>query len=278
MNASEEQKEEQRVEQHEEQYNLDHPEDPYYDAHLKEFQNEQRTDLNYNDCLFVVSIMMIIMAMISIINIYIDTIMLFVSEETFDSILCLSLIIAIWDSPKRVGSFAYIWGFLFACGVTATTYRIMYRVKNDEAIFFAINAIIHGITAVYLRSSMTGFTSVAFIMALLEYNIRQCFMKNRDNFHYVPMIITSCIITTVGTCYKIIVLNKHDKFFNFTHFAYFEQFLSNMLWMGPSTCYFTFLEFCSYSNSSNHYVGNNIFVISWSLIILLLSYYHNIPQ
>ena len=126
--------------------------------------------LTFSNFLFVLSIGMIISAVIWLFGIYFMTIIILMPIQLIELILYTGLITLVTYSPTIFGDMAYVWAMLFTCGITATTVLTGYRTKLDSPTLFNFaNMCIHGVVALYTKSSMTGFLSVCLLMALIGF-------------------------------------------------------------------------------------------------------------
>ena len=241
--------------------------------------------ITFSNFMSVLSIIMIVSASIWLFGIYFAEIIAQLSLQTIEFSLYAILSGAIFFSNRLFHpETTFIWGLLFACGLTATTFLTVYRINNvnvntNVSHFNFANMLIHGITGVYLNSSLISAVSVMFLMTLLgfEFGFGPGYVAVGYSHHNRGLIpsatFASGVVTAMGT---FIRLNKSsvDKISN-----RFNVFVPGMLWFGPFVFFVSLLIMSSSLYSSNReYVNNNIITLLLSLVAIFIGTVYNIPQ
>lgn len=204
--------------------------------------------LTFSNFTFVISIMMIVSTVVWLFGLYFIQIIATMPLQLIEIALYGFLSLGIHQAPVLFGNLAYIWGLLFAFGLTATTVLTGARTKTGNiTLLDFVNMLIHGFVGVYLESKMICFVSVMFLMSLIGFNERH------EEKNIAPSAtFASAIVTFLGCYFKLHPIETLDLF------------VPGMLWLGPFVFYISLLIMSSlyYHNKfSPAYTNMNIITI-----------------
>lgn len=234
--------------------------------------------LSFSNFIFTISIVMIVAASCWLFGLYFVPIIAYVPINVIECVLYVVLGLCIHQAHFWHGSLAYIWGLLYACGLTGTT--ILSAVSHDwntYTLFNFVNMMIHGVTGVYLQSKMICCVSVLFFMSLIGFNVGFGHGFILFGFHKKDVIasamISSGLVTLVGCVLKI----------NPSSLGIFSKpallFVPGMLWFGSYVFYLSLLIMSSkYYANPDTYVFNNMLTIVLGVLALVFGNLYNISQ
>ncbi len=213
--------------------------------------------LTFSNFTFVISIMMIVSAFVWLFGLYFAQIIVAMPVQLIELMLYGSLSLAIHQAPVLFGELAYIWGLMFALGLTATTVITGVRMKSDNlTLFNFVNMFIHGFVGVYLESQMICFVSVMFFMSLIGFNMGVSpgvVAVGYTDKEIVPSAtFASAVVTLLGCYFKLHPTQTMDLF------------VPGMLWLGPFVFYVSLLIMSSsyyHEKFSPAYTNMNIITI-----------------
>lgn len=253
----------------------------------------------FNNIIVVFSICMIITALLMLIVTNSYAILSVISIQFLELIMYTSFCYGAYVSQDLFGSeFGYIWGFLFAMGLTATTLITSVRIKRDNSniyTFLIINVMIHGLIGMYLKSTLICAVSVIFLMIYMHChcsyfpNMKH---KTTDINHHVISVLTSGTITISGLLLHIYGMNETNYIDSNILLTYVRLFIPGMLWLGPyilfiSLCLISSFKYYGFHNDRDHklwfknksqYIASNIFTVICTAIAILIGHFYDIPQ
>ncbi len=219
---------------------------------------------------------MIVSACAWLFGLYFVHIIAVIPIELIELILYGGLGLAIHQAPYLFGDLAYIWGLLFALGISVTTIFTCRRILlkySCMAYFNFINMMIHAFTGVYLQSKMICFVSVIFFMSLIGFNMgvspSVIFIGYKRRSIVPSATIASAIVTFFGCYFKIISDKSMDLF------------IPGMLWLGPFVFNTSLLIMSSASyhkKLSSAYININALTILYGISAIYFGNVLNISQ
>lgn len=240
------------------------------------FNDDSSGLITFSNFTFVISIIMIVSAFAWLCGLYFVQIIVVMPIEVIELALYGFLTLGIHLAPSLFGNLAYIWGLLFALGITATTVLTYRRFSTRTGIliyFNFVNMLIHAFVGVYLQSKMICFVSVAFFMSLIGFNMGVnpgLITVGYDDKRVAPSAtFASAIVTLVGCYFKIISDPTMDLF------------VPGMLWLGPFVFNVSLLIMSSsyyYPKFSPVYTNMNILTILCGVSAVYFGNVLNISQ
>lgn len=232
--------------------------------------------ITFSNFLFVLAIAMIVMAIIWLFGLYFVVIIASIPVVVIELILYATLSLCVWSAPGLFGNFAYIWGMLFAWGLSATTLLTGYRTNNDNTtLFYLINMFIHGVAGAHLQSSMICFSSVMFFMALIGFKfgfgVGYVVIGYDENDIIPSATLASLVVTFMGCFLKLNPISKIASLF-----------VPGALWLGPLVFYVSLLILSSkyYPDKYNTqaYVNMNVITVIAGLCAVFFGNVYDISQ
>ncbi len=229
--------------------------------------------ITFSNVVFALSISMIVMGSVWLFGIHFLAIITLIPLHILELLLYGGLTYCINRAPDWFGELAYVWGFLFACGLSATTFLTMVRANINFSVFNLVNVIIHGVVGVYLQSTMISFMAVVFFMALIGFNfaLGQGFISlGYEEIDIIPSATFASGVVTLLGCY----FKQHP-------FNHVSLFVPGMLWLGPLVFYVSLLIMSSslYHGSKNGpYVNMNLITVIAGVCALFFGNVYSISQ
>ena len=239
--------------------------------------------INFSNLFFVLSILMIVIPIIILFGIHFVAIISLIPLSSIEPLIYFNCIVLIYIAPQRFGNLAYIWGLLFAGGLSGASLLTINRIKDGSddifVIFNILNIIIYCVTGIYLNSSLICTFAILFLMNHFIWNI-----GTRDpNESMNSLIAISGLITGVG----IIIRNICNNNLNISQFMkYAELFVPGSLWIGPLIFYISlifmsckfYINSIIHTNPSNSYIKNNIIAVLYMVSVMFIGNLYMIPQ
>lgn len=241
--------------------------------------------LTFSNFISVLAVMMIVSSCVWLFGLHFLAILLVMPIQAIELILYTCLSFAAYNSPYWFSQgTAFLWAFLFAAGLSATTLLTGSRSKNGNvALFYFVNMMIHGAIGVHLESTFICGVSVMFLMSLIgfEFGFGPGYASVGYSYGNREVITSatfaSAVITFLGTFIRIHLDANAGQ--TLTPLRYAQHFVPGMLWFGPFVMYISILIISSkFYAKERKYVTNNILAILIGLTSVLIGNLYNIPQ
>lgn len=238
--------------------------------------------ISFSNLVFICSILLIVGGFIWMFGLYFALIIILIPPLIIEFALYGGLTFAIYKIPAIFSpNTAFIWGLLFASGLSATTLLTGLRTnKGNLQLFNFVNMLIHAFTGVYLKSSLICSVSVMFFMSLIGFHMgfgQGFFVIGYTDKKSIPSgTVASGIVTIVGSLLKILLENELNTLHTISHttsltihpfMQYAILFVPGMIWLGPFVFFLSLLITSSKLYCSRNYA----FYVNYNLINIVLS-------
>lgn len=243
--------------------------------------------ISFSNVMFVLSILMIILGTIWLCGIHMINILKLIQLQTLEILLYAGFIFLIYHTPHWFGSLAYIWGLLFALGLSATTLissTIRHSATTSIEYLLITNIAIHSITGIYLQSPQICGIAVVFFMNLIGFRIGfgpgywAFGYDEHDNSIIYSATYASGLVLGLGAMIRINGLGANPSI----AMKNAELFVPGALWIGPFVFFTSLLIISSLrfdkSQYNRRYINNNIFAIACYIFALYIGNIYSINQ
>lgn len=235
---------------------------------------------SFSNFAFVMFIIMMLFGGVSLVGLYgvFDD----VSIEVVEGFLYVVLSLCIWKVPKWFGELSYVWGLLFAGGLTCATVLTMVRIDGGSAnVFYFMNVLIYAVVGMYLKSTCVCAVSVMFLMFWLEF--RAAFgighvVMGYEKPSMIPFTTSMAgVVTGIGLVLRV---GSYDDVENLV-LKYVKLFVPGMLWFGSFVFYLSLLivsssPYCSLT-TNNYFIHNSVAMMMYIGAVFGGNYY-NVAQ
>jgi hypothetical protein len=189
--------------------------------------------ISFSNVMFVISSLMIVLACIWLFGIYFVAIIALIPLNIIEILLYLFFLTSIYNAPQLFGNLAYIWGLLFAFGLTVATFITTSKNNSptgDLLVFNLLNILVYGITGIYINSTLICTFAVMFFMSFIV-------LYSGFGRSFASITMASGITTAIGTFIRI-----NSNAATLTPFMKnAELFVPGMLWFGPFVFFISLL-------------------------------------
>ena len=243
--------------------------------------------ISISNLFMILAIILIVGGCTLLFRVYLTSILHVIPSVVLECLLYLSLGFAIYLSPQLFSpDISYIWGLLFAMGLSATTILPGFRSKTENIqLFYFINMLIHASVGMYLYSSLICSVSVAFFMTLIGFHIGfgngYIVLGYTEKKVVASATMASGIVTCMGSLLRV---SLENSIANSTQLSPLMQqmqlFVPGMIWLGPFVFFLSMLITSSkfYCEGNELYVSNNMLNILMSVSAIILGNLYCIPQ
>jgi len=245
------------------------------------------TLITTSNLFLILAILLIVGGCILLFGVHIKSILLVVPSVVIEFVLYVGLGFAVYVTPKVFSQdIYYIWGLLFAMGLSATTCLTGYRMKGGNMqLFYFVNMLIHAIAGMYLQSSLVCSVAVSFFMSLIGFHMGfgqgYVVLGYTEKKYVASATMASGIVTFMGSLLRVSLENSIASATPISPLMQYAQlFVPGMIWLGPSVFFLSMLISSSklYCNNNELYASNNMLNILLSASAVVLGNLYGIPQ